>query len=191
MDDASKRELICMINKSSRSAYELLDNLLIWARTQRGQIEINKEILNIRELIESSIAPYKFNASKKNIEIIINVHPDTKLLIDRNTSITCIGNLVNNAIKFTPQGGTITINYIENEDNIELHIIDTGVGMTSEILQKLFRIDENISTNGTNNEEGTGLGLILCKEFIKKNGGDISVTSEVGKGSDFIITLFK
>ncbi|WP_111707625.1 sensor histidine kinase [Lutibacter citreus] len=191
MDDADRKRIIGMINKSSKLAFELLDNLLIWARTQTGRIEINKEILNLKELVESSIAPYKFNASKKNIEIILNIPPDTELFIDRNTSVTFIGNLVNNAIKFTPQGGTITINYKENEDNIELHIIDTGVGMTAEVLGKLFRIDENISTNGTNNEKGTGLGLILCKEFINQNGGDISVISEVGKGSDFIITFSK
>jgi signal transduction histidine kinase len=189
--DTQKRKILNSLSKSSQLAYELLENLLTWARTQTGQIEINKERLNLKELVETSIAPYKYNASKKNIEIATNVPPDTKLSIDRNTSMTFIGNLVNNAIKFTPEGGSITINYHENEDNIELHIIDTGVGMTSEVIGKLFKIDEDISTKGTNNEKGTGLGLILCKEFINKNGGDISVRSEVGKGSDFIITLSK
>jgi len=191
LDDTQKRKIIGSLNKSSQLAYELLENLLTWARTQTGRIEINKELLNLKELVETSIAPYKYNASKKNIEIAINVPPDTKFSLDRNTSMTFIGNLVNNAIKFTPVGGTITINYHENEDNIELHIIDTGVGMTSDVIGKLFRIDEDISTKGTNNEKGTGLGLILCKEFINKNSGDISVISEVGKGSEFIITLSK
>ena len=190
-DETQKRKIISSLRESSQLAYELLENLLTWARTQTGRIEINKELLNLKELVETSIAPYKDNASKKNIEIAINIPPDTKLSIDRNTSMTFIANLVNNAIKYTPEGGTITINYHENEDNIELHIIDTGVGMTSEVIGKLFRIDEDISTEGTNNERGTGLGLILCKEFINKNGGDISVLSEVGKGSEFIITLSK
>jgi signal transduction histidine kinase len=99
--------------------------------------------------------------------------------------------LVNNAIKFTPEKGKIEIKYHENRDSIELHIIDTGVGIPPKSVEKLFRIDENISTNGTRGEKGTGLGLILCKEFIEKNGGEISVKSEVGKGSEFIITLPK
>jgi len=168
-----------------------LKNLLTWARTQTGGIEINKELINLKELVEASIAPYKYSASKKNIEIATNVPPDTNITIDRNTSMTIIGNLVNNAVKFTPEGGAITINHHENKDSIELHIIDTGVGMNSEVIGKLFRIDEDVSTIGTNNEKGTGLGLILCKEFINKNGGDIRVLSEVGKGSEFIITLSK
>ena len=191
LDDAQKKKIINSLNKSSKSAYELLENLLTWAQTQTGRMEINKELLNLKELIETSIAVYRYNAFKKNIEIAINIPSNTKLSIDRNTSITIIGNLVNNAIKFTPDGGTITINYIENENNIELHIIDTGVGMSAEVIGKLFKIDEDISTKGTNNENGTGLGLILCKEFINKNGGDISVISEEGKGSEFILTIPK
>ncbi|WP_339841867.1 hybrid sensor histidine kinase/response regulator [uncultured Maribacter sp.] len=190
-DDSERKEIIFLLRESSYSAFELLENLLSWSQIQRGQIKINKENLNLKELVETSIAPYKYNSSKKNIEIITNIPPLTKIFIDKNTSMTFIGNLVNNAIKFTPEGGTITISYNENDANIELHIIDTGVGMTSEVIGRLFRIDENISTNGTNNEKGTGLGLILCKEFIQKNGGDISVISEVGKGSDFIVTLSK
>ena len=188
-DDAQKKDIIKSLNKSALSAYKLLENLLTWAQAQRGQIEIKKELLNLKELVEISIAPYKYSASQKNIEIETNIPFDTRLSIDRNTLMIIIENLVNNAIKFTPAGGTITINYNKNGDNIELHIIDTGVGMTSEVIEKIFRIEESISTKGTNNEKGTGLGLILCKEFIKKNGGDISVKSEVGKGSEFIITL--
>ncbi|MRT91878.1 ATP-binding protein [Ancylomarina sp. 16SWW S1-10-2] len=190
-DDAEKIDMIRELNKSSKHAYNLLLNLLTWARAQRGRIEINKELLNLKDLVETSIAPYVINAYGKDIKIAIHISSETMISIDKNTSITIIGNLVNNAIKFTPEGGTITINYCEQGDNIELHIIDTGVGMSSEVIGKLFKIDENISTRGTNNEKGTGLGLILCKEFINKNGGEISVKSEVGKGSQFIITFPK
>lgn len=190
-DDSRKRNIINSLSESSQHAFDLLDNLLNWAQTQTGRIEINKERLNLNELIKTSIAPYKYNASKKKIEIVTNVPPGTMLSVDRNTSRTIIGNLVNNAIKFTSEGGAITINYQENGDDIELHIIDTGLGMTSEFIEKLFKIDENISSKGTNNETGSGLGLILCKEFIKKNGGDISVKSEVGKGSEFILSISK
>jgi len=191
IEDAEKREIISLLNKSSQLAFELLDNLLTWARTQTGRIEISKEQLNLKELVEISIAPHALNASGKDIKIVINVPSETMISIDKNTAITFIGNLVNNAIKFTPEGGLITIESHDNEDIIKLHVIDTGVGMLPETIEKLFRIDENVSTKGTNNEKGTGLGLILCKEFIKKNGGDISVISEAGKGSEFIITLFK
>lgn len=190
-DDDQKREIIIALNKSSQSAYDLLANLLTWAQSQTGRIKINKKRLNLKELVETSIAPYKYNASAKNIAIVSTIPSDIYLLIDQNNAVIAIGNLVNNAIKFTPEGGKITINYHEDKDTVMLHIIDTGVGMTSELIEKLFRIDENISTKGTNDEEGTGLGLILSKEFIVKNGGDITVKSELGKGSEFIISLPK
>ena len=188
-DDSHRKEIILLLRESSQSAFELLENLLSWSRIQRGQIEINKEKLNLKELVENSIAPYKYNASKKNIDIITDIPIDAQIFIDKNTIMITIANLVNNAIKFTPEGGHIKINYNKNKVNIELHIIDNGIGMTAEVIEKLFRIDENISTRGTNNEKGTGLGLILCKEFIQKNGGNLSVISEVEKGSDFIITI--
>ncbi|WP_372754625.1 ATP-binding protein [Labilibaculum sp.] len=191
IDDAEKREMINDLNKSSRHAYNMLANLLSWARSQTGRIEICKESLDLKELVKKSIAPYLLNASGKKIKIVNNVPSEIMFSIDKNTFLTFMGNLVNNAIKFTPEGGTITINYHENSDDIELHVIDNGVGMTPESIEKLFRIDQNICTNGTKGEKGTGLGLILCKEFIEKNGGNISVRSEVGKGSEFIITLPK
>ena len=190
-DEAQKKKIINSLNKTAQSTYKLLENLLTWAKTQRGEIEINKKAFNLKELVETSIAPYKYSASQKKIEIVINILPDANISVDRNTSMRIIGNLTNNAIKFTPEGGTITISYHENGDSIEIHILDTGVGMTSEVIGKLFRIEKGISTKGTNNEKGTGLGLILCKEFINKNGGNISVKSEVGKGSEFIITFPK
>jgi len=191
IDDSERKEIIKSLGKSSRSAYALLENLLTWAQTQRGKIEIHKKMLNLKELVETSVSPYMLNASLKNIKIIIDVSSDVELFIDRNTSITIIQNLVNNALKFTPNDGTVTIRYQENKDNLELRVIDTGVGMSSEVVEKLFRIDYDISTQGTNNEKGTGLGLILCKEFVQKNGGDISVRSKVGKGSEFIVTFPK
>jgi signal transduction histidine kinase len=191
IDDTEKKEMINEMNKSSHHAYDMLANLLSWARAQRGQIKISKEQIDLRKWVEKSIAPYVINASKKEIEFVNNVPSDILFSIDKNTFLIFIGNLVNNAIKFTPEKGRIEIKYHENSDSIELHIIDTGVGIPPKAIPKLFRIDENVSTNGTRGEKGTGLGLILCKEFIEKNGGDISVKSEVGKGSEFIITLPK
>lgn len=189
LDDTQKKEILDSLNRSSQLAFELLENLLAWATSQLGKITISPELLNLKKLVETSITPYKQLASEKKIEISINIPPDTKLTVDKNSAIAIISNLTNNAIKFTPEGGTVTINYHQKGDNIELHFIDTGVGIDPDIMDNLFKIDKITTTKGTNNEEGTGLGLILCKEFVNKNGGEISVISEKGKGSNFIVSL--
>lgn len=190
-DDSEKLKFLTYINKSSQSAYRLLENLLIWAQTQTEGIRIIKKATNLKDLVETSIAPYQLNASKKNIDIVMNIPSETNLFIDKNTAITFIGNIVNNAIKFTPHGGNVFIEVHDIDNTINLTIIDTGIGISPEIKEKLFHIDESISTEGTNNEKGSGLGLILCKEFIEKNDGKIRVESEVGKGSKFIISIPK
>lgn len=189
LDNTQKKEILGSLNKSSQLTFELLESLLTWATSQLGKIAISPELLNLKELVETSITPYKQLASEKKIEISINIPPDTKLTVDKNSAIAIISNLTNNAIKFTPEGGTVTINYHQKGDNIELHFIDTGVGIDPDIMDNLFKIDKITTTKGTNNEEGTGLGLILCKEFVNKNGGEISVISEKGKGSNFIVSL--
>ena len=191
LDDIARIDMIEDIDKSSQYAYELLSNLLTWAQTQTGDISMDKKALNLRELVTKSIALYGLNATRKKIDIEINVPDDITLLVDKNTSMIVIGNIVNNAIKFTPNGGLISINVSDKEDYVNLHIVDTGVGMPPEVLKKLFRIDETVTSEGTNNEKGTGLGLILCKEFAEKNGGHIDVNSNFGKGSEFIVALPK
>ncbi|MRT92883.1 tetratricopeptide repeat-containing sensor histidine kinase [Ancylomarina sp. 16SWW S1-10-2] len=190
-DNDERIDMINEISKSSHFAYDLLINLLTWARTQTGEIKIKKEPLVLKDLVQKCVDLYGQSASAKHINIAVSIPNDIKLIVDKNTSMIFIGNLINNAIKFTPDGGLITINTSEKEESVNLHIVDTGVGMTPKMLNNLFKIDENTSTKGTNNEKGTGLGLILCKEFIEKNGGNIKVTSEVGKGSEFIISLPK
>ncbi len=189
LDDLRRKDYIQQIKMSSLNAYNLLENLLTWARTQTDEITINKEELNLKKLVETSISTALLNADAKNISIINNIQPELILSIDKNTALTFIRNIVNNAIKFTPKGGHIIIDSHVSEDSISLHISDTGVGISPEVIDNLFRIDKHISTKGTNNEKGTGLGLILCKEFIERNGGSISVKSEVNKGSEFIIIL--
>jgi signal transduction histidine kinase len=191
LDDNERIEMIGEIDKSSQLAYDLLNNLLTWAQTQTGGIKINKEPLSLKGLVETCSQLYGQSAIAKNIDIVVNIPTDIILTIDKNTSMIFIGNLINNAIKFTPEGGLISINASEEEEFVRLHIVDTGVGMPPEVLTNLFKIGENTSTQGTNNEKGTGLGLILCKEFIEKNGGEIEVNSKIGKGSDFIISIPK
>lgn len=189
IDDLRRKEYVQEMNTSSLYAYNLLENLLTWARTQTDEIRINKEKINLQKLVATSISTYLLNADSKNISVINNVQPELIISIDENTALTFIRNLVNNAIKFTHKGGHITIDSQVNEDSISLHITDTGVGMSPEVIDHLFQIDKDISTKGTNDEKGTGLGLILCKEFIERNGGSIIVKSEVNKGSEFIISL--
>lgn len=186
--DSDKKELLSELNLSSKTTYTLLENLLTWALSQQGRIEVKKEELNLAELAQASVSPYTPNSRKKNIDIEIDVPEDQMIFVDKYTMSFMIGNIVNNAVKFTPEGGSINIASKSDSEWIELLIRDTGVGMSEKQINKLFRIEESNSTLGTNNEKGTGLGLILCKEFIKKNGGDIRVESEIGKGSIFIIT---
>jgi len=188
-DDEERKECIEKMNTSSLYAYDLLDNLLTWARTQTHGIKINKENLNLHKLVETSISSYLVNADSKNINIINKVQNELIISIDENTALTFIRNLISNAIKFTHEGGLIIIDSQLSKDYIELHITDTGVGMSPKVIDNLFQIGKGKSTDGTHKEKGTGLGLILCKEFIERNGGSISVKSEVGKGSEFIISL--
>ncbi len=188
---SEERDLLEEINKSAVHTHKLLENLLTWAQSQTGQLVIKKQYLNIKQLVEGSIQPYLINASTKNINIKLDMADDLMLNLDRNTASTFIGNLVNNAIKFTGNNGDITIRAKELNEAVELRVIDTGIGMQPDVVEKLFRIEKTVSTKGTNNEAGTGLGLLLCKEFIEKNGGEISVVSTVNKGSEFIVVLPK
>lgn len=189
LNDLRRKECIKHINMSSIYSFNLLENLLTWARTQTDEITINKEELNLKKLVETAISTALLLADSKNISVNNNVQPELILSIDKNTALTFIRNIVNNAIKFTHKGGSITIDSHVNDDSISLHITDTGVGISPEVIDQLFQIGKDISTNGTNNEKGTGLGLILCKEFVERNGGSITVKSEVNKGSEFIIVL--
>jgi signal transduction histidine kinase len=189
-DDKNKIKFISEINRSAKTTFNLLENLLTWAQSQQGEIMIKKENLNLIELVQMAVTPQTPNSRKKNINIEIEIPKNKMILADKYTMSTAIGNLVNNAIKFTPERGKIKITSNLKPNWIEILIEDTGVGMSEEQQNKLFKISEkNSSTLGTNKERGTGLGLILCKEFIEKNGGTIQVKSEIGNGSIFIIKL--
>jgi signal transduction histidine kinase len=128
-------------------------------------------------------------AQHKKIDLIIESEEIFMVKAHRNSVNTVVRNLVSNSIKFTPEGGTITVRTHKSKKDIIVSVSDTGVGMSKEIISKLFRIDTKYSTKGTANEKGTGLGLILCKDFIEKNGGQILVESEVNKGSVFSFSL--
>ncbi len=191
--DERKLRLIASIKRSANSTFKLLENLLTWSRTQSGKIQYIPEKINMYELIFDVVSVLEDVYRKKNIRMTININKKIYATADRNTIDTVIRNLVSNAIKFTPREGTIAISaYFTKQKKkqfVETCVADTGVGMSPEQKVKLFKIDKNTSTPGTENERGTGLGLILCKEFVEKNHGKIRVESKEGEGSKFYFTL--
>ena len=191
-DLPQKMELLGMIKTSSESAYNLLENLLQWARTQTDRIKYNPALIDIGELIEQNITLSQASAENKHITLISDLKCSADAFADKNMVNLILRNLISNAIKFTSDGGIVTIICNEdqkNHDQIEISIVDTGIGISEDNIKKLFRIDEYFSTSGTAGEGGTGLGLIICKEFVEKNGGEIKIHSEIDVGTTFTFTL--
>lgn len=178
------------IHESSQTVFNLLENLLQWSRVQTGRINIDPEIYDFHQLTESTIKLLGNNAVKKKISLENKIPSRTLVYSDQQTIHSVLQNIVSNAIKFTPKEGKIEISakYIDDE-TVEISVSDTGVGVRQEDLEKLFKIDAHLTTHGTEKEEGSGLGLILCKELVEKNKGRIKVRSELGKGSTFSFTL--
>ena len=181
-------EFTKIINDSSKNTFNLLQNLLEWSRTQTNRIKLRPEIFSVSELVDENIILLENNANAKNISIVSEINTNHKVFADKNMISTVIRNLVSNAIKFT-DNGNVTIFSELKEDYLIISITDTGIGMEKEVINKLFKIEDTISTKGTSGEKGTGLGLVLCKEFVEKNKGKIWVESEEGKGSKFSFTL--
>lgn len=178
------------LDKSLKNLFALLENLLEWSRSQTGNIEFTPENFEIGKLVRETTELLIGQAQAKSITFQLLVPSDDIVIHAHRHSInTVVRNLLSNAIKFTPAGGEITIRCTQRDTELITSVSDTGVGMPPEIVAKLFRIDTKHSTKGTANEKGTGLGLILCKEFVEKNGGKIWVESEVGKGSTFYFSL--
>jgi signal transduction histidine kinase/streptogramin lyase len=177
------------IYNSSRLAHELLENLLTWAKLQTRAIKFDPVAMDVHAKIVESIEFLESAYTRKQIKIKISSQEGIRVLADVNMFSTVVRNLVANAIKFTHEKGHIVISIRRVDDHCEIAIKDNGVGIPEENIGKIFRIDSNHSTPGTNGEKGTGLGLILCKEFIGKHKGQIRVESEEGKGSRFIFTL--
>lgn len=188
-DDSKRKKQIKIIHDNSNRAYSLLENLLTWSSSQTGRIKINKEKLNLKFLCDDIYNLTVENADNKKIYLINNIKSDVFVNADRNMIETVIRNLVTNSIKYTNENGTVLIDVIQKHDSVEICISDTGIGMSQETIKSLFNIGETASKPGTNGEHGTGLGLILCKEFIEQHGGNMVVESELGKGSDFAFTL--
>lgn len=189
ISEENRRAQIKKISEASGGLYKLLTNLLDWARLQTGNIQFNPEEQNIKILVDETVVLLEPGAQAKNIAIRTELKEELTILVDQDMIRTVIRNLISNAIKFTPPGGTVEVLLKKSAEYIELVVADTGIGMEEEDLAKLFRIDAHYSTRGTANEKGTGLGLILCKEFIEKHNGKIRAESEKGRGSRFIVSL--
>jgi signal transduction histidine kinase/streptogramin lyase len=177
------------IYNSSRHANDLLENLLIWAKMQTKSLKYSPEIFNVNLEIAETIDLLEGAYTKKNINLKVVATDDIYICADVNMFSTVVRNLVSNAIKFTPEKGSVSVLTVKKENFCEITIQDNGVGISESNIQKIFKIDSNHSTLGTNGEKGTGLGLVLCKEFIEKHNGAIRVESMAGKGSKFIFTF--
>jgi two-component system sensor histidine kinase/response regulator len=177
------------IYNAGKSTSYLLSNLLEWSRSQTGMIEFKPVKFYLRNVLEREINILSITLKEKKINILIDISDDIEVFADKNMVRTVLRNLISNAIKFTYVGGNIQIKSKTIGKHVETVVLDTGVGIASENIDKIFNLDCKLSTEGTNNEKGTGIGLILSKEFIEKNRGRIWVESEEGKGSSFIFTL--
>lgn len=193
-DTNEQKKFIELIYISIRNTHKLLENLLLWSLSQKGSIEFKPEKTNLYLLTYETNEILKQSAEKKSIKLLNQIDENIYVEADKNMLSTVIRNLVSNAIKFTGKNGKIEISSSlittdKKQQFVEISVKDNGVGISKEIQSKLFDIGEDTSTKGTENEEGTGLGLILCKEFVEKHGGKIWVESEIGEGSILYFTI--
>jgi two-component system sensor histidine kinase/response regulator len=188
-DTEELKELIVLQKNSAETLYKLLENLLTWSRVQRGALTYQPQPINICWFIARNVELLTLPARKKQITLQNLVTEELFVYADFNMVDTVVRNLISNAIKFTHPGGSVTISAQQGEQFIEIAVADTGIGIEEEHLSELFRIDVRYKRTGTDMEEGTGLGLILCKEFIEKHGCEIWVESQVGKGTTFRFSL--
>jgi two-component system, sensor histidine kinase ChiS len=190
MPDEKRVEIIKMISTSSKNLYDLLENLLKWSRSQRGTIEFKPERTDLKEFVPGIINLLRNSAVTKGISLSFNISdPGLAIYADRQMVDTIIRNLLSNAIKFTNRGGEVKLSAEKADGFAMIKIIDNGVGIGKDHIDKIFNIDSPSTTPGTENEKGTGLGLILTKEFVSKNGGRIGVNSTIGEGSTFYFTI--
>jgi two-component system sensor histidine kinase/response regulator len=185
-------EFVDITNKLKQnldSVYDDLDNLLLWAQTQLKGLQAYPEAITLWEIGEDKIALFKESANNKKIKLLNSIDADAMVYADKNHVNLILRNLIGNAIKFSRQGGTITLLSEVNNGRLEISVIDSGVGINQEDLQKLFNAETHFTRPGTHKEKGAGIGLLLTKEFVETNQGEIWVTSEEGKGSTFTFTL--
>ena len=190
LTEEERHQFIEHIANASKQSYQLLENLLLWARTNTGRMDFNPQECNLKSLVDETVQLLDPTAKNKNIQLLTTIPEELKLTADTEMLKTVLRNLLSNSIKFTNEkDGLIKISAVEKNNKIRLEVSDNGIGMPEAVRQNLFRIDKSTTTKGTKGEKGTGLGLLLCKEFIDKHNGSITVESKVNEGSKFIIEL--
>jgi two-component system sensor histidine kinase ChiS len=189
MSPQELQQLLPAIRQNLNGSLSLLDNLLNWASTQLKGMNVKSDRLKLAPIVEENINLYKTIAKNKNIKLTSAVGPLMEVVADANMTKLIVRNLVSNGIKFTPSGGSVEISAQMIAHEIEVCVADTGVGLPSEFKDRIFEVDINRTTRGTNNEKGTGIGLLLCREFVEKNNGRLWVESGLTKGSKFKFTL--
>jgi len=182
-------QLAKILNDSAKSGYAILQNLLDWSRSQTGLLKFNPEKINLKNLVDENILNLEQFSANKEIEMHSTVKETIFIFADKNMIKTILRNLLSNAVKFSFRSGKVFVNAVEGQDKVTISVKDDGIGIPEEDIEKIFRIDANYVVPGTENEQGTGLGLKLSKEFVEKQGGKIWVESTENKGSVFKFSI--
>ena len=189
MDSEQIKKLALILNDSAKSGYAILQNLLDWSRSQTGLIKYNPENVNLKNLVDENISNLELFSTNKKIKLKSVIKNDIYIFVDKNMINTIIRNLLSNAVKFTPIGGKVEVSSVIDSKNITIKVKDSGIGISEDNLNKLFRIDIKYTRPGTEKEQGTGLGLKLSKEFVEMQGGKIWVKSKENIGSTFMFSI--
>ncbi len=184
-------EYIEKFNENANHIAALLENLMEWSRSQRGQVQVIPHRIDINLVTDQCMAIIKEQAALKGVNVVNGVPQNILAFADQSMIYTILRNLISNGVKFTSKGGEVTVTTREVNGLIEIAVSDSGIGISRDTQANLFRIDQHISSRGTDGERGTGLGLVLCKEFLEKNNGSIRLESEPDKGSTFYVTIPK
>ncbi len=189
-DDRKRRNLLSKLEAAAKNTYSLLEQLLNWSKSQRDEIDFHPEKLSLNELVQEVFGLLQETAQQKQITLHSNLSANTMVIADKPMLYTILRNLISNALKFSFQGGQVAItSHNKMKGFIEVAVKDNGIGIPQEEIPKLQSLEHTYKQKGTNNEEGTGLGLILCKNFIEKHGGRLTISSEEQKGTTVSITL--
>jgi len=189
MEPQEIEEQLQMLSSASHQAYNLLEDLLMWSKAQQGKITFLPQKIIINDIFDEIQSNLENVAAKKSISVKFDDYPDTALYADLNMLKTILRNLISNAIKFSPRGSDVKVQVDTENEFARISVSDKGIGISEKNLSRLWQLSEQFTTKGTENEDGTGLGLVLCREFVEKHGGKIWAASEQGKGSDFMFTI--
>ncbi len=189
LDKQKRLDMIEELHKGAKRTFNLLENTLFWARSQRGEIICHSANLNVKTIVDDNIRLLSDLAQEKAIWLYSDVQEALTVYADKNILTIVLRNLISNALKFTPDSGEVKVTAIAKNKFVEIAVVDNGVGISPENQENLFNLENHFTTFGTRNEKGSGLGLLLCKEFVEKNGGEIRMESVKKGGSAFKFTV--